>query len=254
MVWSSITEVVSGTDFEDTGGTNPWTLTFGAGLQENDVVIVAVTDATYNNTTNMLPGDWTLIKQESYDDTLDHTVQVFRKTMGASPDSSVSITVSALGSCAVYRAFRGVDLVDGPIDGSVGSFGNPNNSNPFTYDVENLTRVGDVKIDIAACGHSGADSLWTTPSWLDQWTAVQNSNTTGWQTSLGMGWVYTDSVPYYPSASWSFQYSGHGQSSNDSMTSVRFALMSEAPPKSGAGRPGWKRRRSGLLVPERGRV
>jgi hypothetical protein len=107
------------------------TLTLPAGLQQDDVVYVvvdvnAISDITFSEDSST----WTKLADLYSDDTVDSNLGIFRKVMGATPDTSINVGTSAAASwSALVVAFRNVNTT-APEDTAVVTNTGANSGNP----------------------------------------------------------------------------------------------------------------------------
>lgn len=166
-----------GSQTSDASAVNDLVVLLPAGLQQGDLVVVI---GVQRNTTNDLwsegSGTWTKDADLFSSDSRVSNFAAFHKVMGATPDSSVTISQdgSAAGMCGVASAYRGVDQTT-PLDAAVTTATGINSSeaNP-----PSITTVTD-NAWVVACGGSstGASPTLGAPTGYSNATMVKAANT-----------------------------------------------------------------------------
>lgn len=94
---------------ESTAAADP-TITHPGGIAQNDVVIFAVhTDETSNQDLSMITTGYTELADVYANDNFDTNLGVFRKIMGATPDSSAQAETGSATGLAVEHVWTGAD-------------------------------------------------------------------------------------------------------------------------------------------------
>lgn len=132
------------------GGNLTLTLSNLAGLQEDDFVLIAVSNAMLADRTmaaSLNDKGWTPLADLYSDDTFDANLGVFAKFMGPTPDTSVTMVGNAGandGNAGVAMAFRGVDK-----------------TRPFDVLPTTATGTNTGNADPPSITPSGASGVWT---------------------------------------------------------------------------------------------
>lgn len=156
-VGGQITLVGSPTE-AGSGGGSDITLSLPTGMQNGDVVYVCFATSSSGGTSS---SGWTQVGSD-IDSGSDVRTQVFRKVMGASPDSSIVLDGSGIGSdsgVGLAYALRGVDPVT-PEDTSP-TTATGDSTNPNSPSVTTVTNNAWV---ISFAGSRANDSAFTAPS------------------------------------------------------------------------------------------
>lgn len=144
-------------------GSGQVVLTLPAGVQEDDVVYVAAScQQTSPSTWSEGSGTWQLIDSEYSNDSLDNNLVVYRKVMGASPDTDVTLDGSAGTSrhSGVLFVLRGVDTTT-PEDATATT---TNGVGIGTPDNPSITTVTAGAWVIAFAGSTQPDTVTNAPT------------------------------------------------------------------------------------------
>lgn len=176
-----------------------------SGLSEGDIVILAYTIGDNDNLNFSMAissgTGWTLEEDLFSNDTYDSNLGVFWKIMGATPDTSV--TVSGLGgsdssTAAVAMAFRGVDQTT-PFDVSPTTSTGLNSGNPNPPSISHNGAEGMAVVAIGASAHAAGSINLTPPTNYDtspyysSWYANDTSDC-----SIGVACNFSPSNPEDP--------------------------------------------------------
>lgn len=133
---------------ESTAAADP-TITHPAGIAENDVVIFAVaTGATSDQNLSMITTGYTELVDIYANDSFDTNLGVFRKIMGATPDSTAQAETGTTTGMAVEHVWTGADTTT-PEDATTTTTTVTNTSRA---DPPSITTVTADAVVIAVCG------------------------------------------------------------------------------------------------------
>lgn len=205
------------------GGDPTIDLTTITGLAEDDLVIVTYSMGTQAGDYDMamLSAGWTQISDIFSDDTGDTNLGVFRKFMGASPDTSAQVDGNGNASTAVAAtamAFRGVDLTT-PLDVAAVEATGINTMHPDPGSID-FTTAGSAVVICVGNGHQQfASAGYTFPTGYTT-NAVNTGGDDTIDTTVGMGYNLSPSDPEDPGA----LTHGGTDSANYSWCAVTLAL------------------------------
>jgi hypothetical protein len=182
---------VAGTTAQINGGTANEVINLPAGLLANDLVIVALTIAGTTDKSYRISG-YTQALDSYADDTFDTNLQIGRKFMGVTPDTTVTITggtgSTADGGAVAIHAWRGIDTTT-PLDVITQTnvqintgIPNPNATTPST--------ANSVILVAAGSAHNGGTDTYTAAQLANFLTVGQGGNTNDATVGLGsFNWV-----------------------------------------------------------------
>jgi hypothetical protein len=139
------------------------TIPMPAGLQENDVVIVCADTGGGNQDRNIVVTGWTGIADLYANDSIDVNFGVAYKVMGATPDTDVTVSITAgTGQWSgITLAFRGVDTTT-PLDATSTT---ATGTNSLDANPPSITTVTNgCEIIVVAGVSDGAIGTYTYPS------------------------------------------------------------------------------------------
>lgn len=193
-------------DSTDNGGDAVLDLTGLTGLAEDDIVIIAYVIGDNDNVDfDMAVSSgtgWTEIVDLHQDDSNDVDLGVYYKIMGATVDTTVSL--SGLGGAdtdtiAVAMAFSGVDTTT-PIDVTTTTDQGGNTADANSPSIDHNGTAGTAILSIAASGHDHTNTAtYTAPTGYDT-NLVQISASDGTDGTVAIGYDLSVSDPEDPGA------------------------------------------------------
>lgn len=182
---------VSGTTAQINGGTANEVINLPAGLLANDLVIVALTIAGTADKSYRISG-YTQALDNYADDTFDTNLQIGRKFMGVTPDTTVTITggtgSTADGGAVAIHAWRGIDTTT-PLDVTTQAINEINTGIPNPPATTPST-ANSVILVAAGSAHNGGTDTYTAAQLANFLTVGQGGNTNDATVGLGsFNWV-----------------------------------------------------------------
>jgi hypothetical protein len=182
---------VAGTTAQINGGTANQNINLPAGLLANDLVIVALTIAGTADKSYRI-SDYTQALDNYADDTFDTNLQIGRKFMGVTPDTTVTITggtgSTADGGAVAIHAWRGIDTTT-PLDVTTQSINEINTGIPNPPATTPST-ANSVILVAAGSAHNGGTDTYTAAQLANFLTVGQGGNTNDATVGLGsFDWV-----------------------------------------------------------------
>jgi hypothetical protein len=182
---------VSGTTSQINGGTTNVNINLPAGLLADDLVIVALTIAGTADKSYRISG-YTQALDNYADDTFDTNLQIGRKFMGVTPDTTVTITggtgSSADGGAVAIHVWRGIDTTT-PLDVTTQAINQINTGIPNPSATTPST-ANSVILVAAGSAHNGGTDTYTAAQLANFLTVGQGGNTNDATVGLGsFNWV-----------------------------------------------------------------
>ena len=182
---------VAGTTSQINGGTTNVNINLPAGLLADDLVIVALTIAGTADKSYRISG-YTQALDNYADDTFDTNLQIGRKFMGVTPDTTVTITggtgSSADGGAVAIHVWRGIDTTT-PLDVTTQAINQINTGIPNPSATTPST-ANSVILVAAGSAHNGGTDTYTAAQLANFLTVGQGGNTNDATVGLGsFNWV-----------------------------------------------------------------
>ena len=187
------------------GGDVTLDLTTISGLAQDDLVIVAYVIGDNDNvdfTMAMVTAGYTGVADLFSDDTEDCNLGVFRKFMGASPDTAAQVDGQGGGDAAVAAAamaFRGVDTTT-PMDVAATTATGIDTAHPNPPSIDHNNPSGVWTVIAGASGHAITTHTYTFPTGYTV-NAVDDGvtdPTVGLSGTVGMGYKTSPADPEDP--------------------------------------------------------